>query len=96
MGSLGIEIDWPTWYPPSRKNVGVHTLGGRVLADRPDEGVVSADRSRFGQVFGYRGLYVADGAVVPSAVGASPIATISALSEMVAEGMTDIRSDAAL
>ena len=49
-----------------------------------------------GQVFGYKGLYVADGAIVPTAVGANPIATISALSEQVAEGITGIKPDAKL
>jgi cholesterol oxidase len=49
-----------------------------------------------GKVFGYTNLYVADGSIVPTAVGANPIATISALSEMVAEGITGIKPDAAL
>ena len=86
----------PTWYPPARRNVGVHTLGGCVLGDGPESGVVSADRATFGQVFGYQGLYVADGGIVPTAVGANPVATISALSEMVAEGITGIVPDAEL
>jgi cholesterol oxidase len=86
----------PTWYPPARRNVGVHALGGCVLGIGPENGVVSAERATFGQAFGYRGLYVADGAIVPTAVGANPIATISALSEMVAEGITGIAPDAEL
>jgi cholesterol oxidase len=80
----------PTWYRPFRKNVSVHPLGGCVLTDGPDQGVTSADPATFGQVFGYRGLYVADGALLPSAVGANPTATISAPSERVAEGITGI------
>src|SRR5215210_6552488 len=86
----------PTWYPPLRKNVSVHPLGGCVLADDPSQGVTSTDPATFGQVFGYRGLYVADGAILPSAVGANPTATISALSERVAEGITGIAPDAEL
>ncbi|HTG33985.1 MAG TPA: GMC oxidoreductase [Thermoanaerobaculia bacterium] len=86
----------PTWYPPVRKNVSVHPLGGCVLADDPAKGVTSADLPTFGQVFGYTGLYVADGALLPSAVGANPTATISALSERVAEGITGIAPDAEL
>jgi len=86
----------PTWHPPIRKNVSVHPLGGCVLADSAAEGVTSAERATFGQVFGYRNLYVADGAIVPTAVGANPTATISALSEMVAEGITGISPDADL
>ena len=89
-------VPLPTWYPPARRNVGVHTLGGCSLGDGPETGVVSADRATFGQVFGYQGLYVADGAIVPTAVGANPSATISALSEMVAEGITGITPDAEL
>lgn len=86
----------PTWYRPLRKNVGVHTLGGCALADGPDTGVVSAARDSFGRVFGYQGLYVADAAIIPSAVGANPAATISALAEMIAEGITGIAPDADL
>lgn len=89
-------IALPTWYWPFRKNVTVHPLGGCVLADAEDRGVVSARRDTFGEVFGYRGLYVADGSIVPTAVGANPTATISALSEMVAEGITGIAPDADL
>ena len=86
----------PTWYRPLRKNVSVHPLGGCVLADDPAQGVTSADLPTFGQVFGYTGLYVADGALLPSAVGANPTATISALCERVAEGITGIAPDAQL
>jgi cholesterol oxidase len=84
------------WNAITKDNVTVHALGGCVLADTPDKGVTSADRKTFGQVFGYTNLYVADGSIVPTAVGANPIATISALSEMVAEGITGIKPDAAL
>jgi cholesterol oxidase len=83
----------PTWYWPVKKNVSVHPLGGCVLADDPAQGVTSADPATFGQVFGYQGLYVADGALLPSAVGANPTATISAVSERVAEGITGIAPD---
>ena len=85
-----------TWNWPFHKNVTVHSLGGCVLADDPERGVTSAELKNFGQVFGYPGLYVADGAIVPTAVGANPTATISALSEMVAEGITGTAPNAAL
>ena len=39
-------------------------------------------------MFGYQGLSVIDGAIVPTAVGSNPTATIAALSEMAAEAIT--------
>ena len=86
----------PTWDWPIRNNVTVHALGGCTLADDPSGGVTSATPETFGQVFGYRNLYVADGAIVPTAVGANPTATISALSEMVAQGITGMAPDPSL
>jgi len=86
----------PTWDWPIRSNVTVHALGGCTLANDSSRGVTSADPATFGQVFGYKNLYVADGAIVPTAVGANPTATISALSEMVALGITGIVPDADL
>jgi cholesterol oxidase len=89
-------IPLPTWTWPFRNNVTVHPLGGCVLADDEVGGVTNSRLDKFGEVFGYRGLYVADGAIVPSAVGSNPVATICALSEMVAEGITQISPDASL
>ena len=96
--ALGTDIFFalPNWDWPIRNNSTVHALGGCVLADDPARGVTSADRKTFGQVFGYEGLYVADGAIVPTAVGANPTATISALSEIVAQGITNEAPDANL
>ena len=68
----------------------------RTYLDSDKEGVTSADRKSFGEVFGYLNLYVADGAIVPTAVGANPTATISALSEIVAEGVTGLTPSADL
>jgi cholesterol oxidase len=86
----------PTWDWPIRNNVTVHALGGCRLANNSSGGVTSAAPESFGQVFGYKNLYVADGAIVPTAVGANPTATISALSEMVAQGITGIAPTADL
>jgi cholesterol oxidase len=86
----------PNWLWPLRNNITVHALGGCRLADSPEYGVTSAALPTFGQVFGYTGLYVADGALLPTAVGANPVATICALSERVAEGITGIKPDADL
>lgn len=77
----------PSWKWPFRNNITVHPLGGCALAHDPEQGVVSAGSDR-GKVFGYQGLYVADGSVLPGAVGANPAATIAAVSEWIAEGIT--------
>jgi cholesterol oxidase len=87
-------VPLPTWLLwPKKRNVTVHALGGCRLADDPEKGVVSATPESMGQVFGYKGLYVADGAILPTAVGANPVATICALSERVAEGITGLTPD---
>ena len=86
----------PTWYWPLRKNVCVHALGGCGLGDDTSTGVTSADPDKFGEVFGYEGLFVADGAMVPRALGANPSATITALAERVAQGITGVVPDADL
>ena len=89
-------VPLPTWNMPVRHNVTVHPLGGCILADNADQGVVSADKKNRGEVFGYQGLYVADGSILPGAVGANPIATITAAAEWIAEGITGIKPDAGL
>jgi cholesterol oxidase len=83
-------------YRPGGGRVSVHALGGCVLSENSAEGVTSAEPATFGQVHGYGNLYVADGAIVPNAVGANPTATISALSEMVAHGITGVAPTADL
>ena len=93
-GKLFVPL--PNWLWPMQSNITVHALGGCRLADEPGQGVTSAALDTFGQGFGYVGLYVADGSMLPTAVGANPIATISALSERVAEGITGIAPDADL
>ena len=81
---------FPTWAWPLRRNLTVHPLGGAVLADSADEGVISAKRGEMGRVFNYQNLYVADGSMVPSSLGSNPALTIGALSEMIAEDITGI------
>lgn len=61
----------------------VHPLGGCRLSESPAEGVVSC----YGEVHGYPGLFIADGSVVPTAIGFHPVMTISALSERIAEAV---------
>jgi cholesterol oxidase len=62
---------------PLSKFTTVHPLGGCPMADRPEDGVVDDS----GRVFGYDGLYVLDGSIVPTALGVNPSKTIAALAE---------------
>jgi cholesterol oxidase len=78
----------PTWLWPVNNNVTVHPLGGCALGESPEHGVVSAGDGSRGQVFGYCGLYVADGSLMPTALGANPSATIAALAEWIAHDIT--------
>ena len=56
-----------------------HILGGCVMGETSSDGVVDHN----GQVFGYPGLYVADGSVVPVNLNANPALTITALAEYI-------------
>lgn len=70
----------------------VHNLGGCTMADDPVHGVTDAG----GEVFGYRGLYVLDGGILPSATGVNPSHTIAAVAERnVESAIRRIKSDAA-
>ena len=89
-------VPLPTWLWPSRNNITVHQLGGCFIGTSKCDAVTSSDPATFEQVFNYDNLFVADGALCPSAVGANPCATISALSEMVSEGITGLTPDAKL
>jgi cholesterol oxidase len=62
-----------------------HPLGGCNIGSTPKDGVVDHK----GEVFGYKNLYVADGAILPEAIGANPSKTIAALSERIAKIIID-------
>ena len=62
---------------PLGKDITVHPLGGCPMADDPADGVVDA----YGRVYGYPGLRISDGSIVPSAIGVNPSETIAALAE---------------
>ncbi|MDQ8035959.1 MAG: GMC family oxidoreductase [Pedobacter sp.] len=66
----------PTW-TLLRDLTTPHPLGGCRMADSQEQGVVD----HRGEVFGYPGLYVADGAIIPFALGINPSRTIAALAE---------------
>jgi cholesterol oxidase len=84
--ALGGEyIQNPIWNELTDHNlVTAHPLGGCVMADGADRGVVNHKGQVFGSGTGrdvHEGLYVMDGSVVPTALGVNPLLTISALAE---------------
>ena len=62
-----------------------HPLGGAAMGETATDGVVAPDGRVFdpsrGPTAVHEGLYVCDGAAVPSPVGVSPLLTITALAE---------------
>lgn len=71
-------------------SVTAHLLGGAVMADKIENGVIDFKH----QVFGYTGLYVVDGSAIPVNVGVNPSLTITALAERFADGFNlNERSD---
>jgi cholesterol oxidase len=54
-----------------------HCLGGCVMADSPENGVVDSRH----RVFGYKNMYICDGSVVSANLGVNPSLTITALTE---------------
>jgi cholesterol oxidase len=75
----GRFADNPIWF--LRRVITVHPLGGAPMGRFPGEGVVDP----YGSVFGYPGLYVADGSVMPGPVGPNPSLTIAALADRFAD-----------
>ncbi|TDD82279.1 GMC oxidoreductase [Actinomadura rubrisoli] len=76
---LGAEYaDNPMWF--RKRVITVHPLGGAPMGDHPGEGVCDA----FGEVFGFPGLYIADGAAMPGPVGPNPSLTIAAQADRMA------------
>jgi cholesterol oxidase len=73
----------------------VHPLGGCPMADDVDRGVVD-DMGRVRNPNGsiHRGLFVADGSIVPRSLGVTPLLTICALAERAATAMIDTAKSA--
>jgi cholesterol oxidase len=67
--------DNPIWF--RKRIVTVHPLGGAPMGRNPGEGVCDP----WGEVHGFPGLYIADGAALPGPVGANPSLTIAALAD---------------
>jgi cholesterol oxidase len=58
-----------------------HILGGCIIAETPQQGVVDAQH----RVFEYPGLFVVDGSAVPANPGVNPSLTITAMAERAVE-----------
>ncbi|MDQ4133171.1 MAG: GMC family oxidoreductase [Actinomycetota bacterium] len=71
------------WRRPLRRLLTAHPLGGCVMSESPDTGVVNDH----GEVWGHPGLYVADGSVIPGPLAVNPSLTIAALAERTAQWM---------
>lgn len=71
---------------PAAEVFTAHAMGGCRVADNPKEGVVDGN----GEVYGHRGLYVADASVFPQPVGAPPSLSIAAWSSHVAQRILDM------
>ena len=54
-----------------------HFIGGCVIGETPDEGVVDP----YHRVFGYEGLHIADGSTISANLGVNPSLTITAQAE---------------
>ncbi len=81
----------PLWRWPLRKLLTAHPLGGCVVSDDADTGVVD----HRGQVWNYPGLFVIDGATIPTALAVNPSLTIGAMSERAAQWIIHDRERAA-
>lgn len=82
----GSYVPNPRWMQALGKNpVTVHPLGGCPMGDTADDGVVDDTGTVFANAANggerHEGLFVMDGAVIPTSLGANPLLTISALAE---------------
>jgi cholesterol oxidase len=85
----GTYIASPRWHQSLGRNlVTVHPLGGCIMARDGANGVVDHRGRVYDPSRGlneiHTGLYVADGSIIPTAVGVNPLLTISALAERIA------------
>ncbi|MEU3776928.1 GMC family oxidoreductase [Streptomyces sp. NPDC032472] len=69
----------PLWW--LNRLITVHPVGGAPMGRDRQEGVVDP----FGRVYGYPGLSIADGSVMPGPVGPNPSLTIAALADRSAD-----------
>ncbi|WP_035875543.1 GMC oxidoreductase [Cryobacterium sp. MLB-32] len=90
-GTLHAQFqDNPLWW--AKRVITVHPLGGAPAGPRIEEGV----SDQYGEVFGYPGLFVLDGAAMPGPVGANPSLTIAAFADRACEHMLEAGSAASV
>ena len=82
--SAATFLDNPLWLPQPRH----HRAPARRRA-RWARTPARACATPYGEVFGYPGLHVADGSVMPGPVGANPSLTIAALADRFADAMLE-------
>ncbi len=73
-----------TW-KMAKRTFTFHPLGGCAVSTSQRTGVVAPH----GEVYGYPGLFISDGSVIPTALGFHPAMTIAAVSERIAAGVVD-------
>ena len=59
----------------------VHPLGGCIMGESKESGVVDEN----GEIYGHPGLYIVDGSIIPSSLGPNPSLTIAAMAEKIAD-----------
>lgn len=83
--SLNAEyLDTPS-YQYLHQVLTAHPLGGCPMGFTEADGVVNS----YGEVFGYPGLYIVDGSVMPGAIGPNPSLTIAAISDRAADHLIE-------
>jgi cholesterol oxidase len=83
IGALEAQSGLKTW--AIKTPITVHAWGGACLGADPEHGVVDHN----GEVYGNRGLFVADAAALPAAVGTPPSLTIAAWAHHVADHLAE-------
>jgi cholesterol oxidase len=76
-------VNNPMWM--RKRIITAHPVGGAPMGRDPSVGVCDP----YGEVFGYPGLYIADGAAMPGPVGPNPSLTIAALADRMATRLLD-------